>query len=244
MRVPRGNILAPGNTFHKIWRCHDRQYLLQNHSEKHAYLKSVHDDYQKKCSRDDFVIYSYNMMSNHGHESSEIIDNLKAFSDHMRRSHGIFGLMYNRRHDRIGKVAHGRPKTLRVQDDEQMKTLMFYIDCNPVRAGIIKNPTDIRWKDFSSCRFYCFGEKNSYSDMLTLPKWYKKLGKTARQRQRKYRSMLDKYLVKKGMKRDPTMSSGHFIGGELWVSEMRKKLSAALKKKSKKPSGSDPPDSD
>jgi hypothetical protein len=40
------------------------------------------------------------------------------------------------------------------------------------------------------------------------------------------------------------MSSGHFIGGELWLQEMRKKLSAALKKKSKKPSGSDPPDSD
>jgi hypothetical protein len=80
--------------------------------------------------------------------------------------------------------------------------------------------------------------------MLTVPEWYKKLGKTAGQRQRKYRSMLDKYLVKHGMKRDPTMSSGHFIGGELWVGEMRKKLSAALKKKAKKPSGSDPPDSD
>ena len=71
--------------------------------------------------------------------------------------------------------------------------------------------------------------------MLTVPKWYLKLGKTAGQRQRKYRSMLDKYLVKHGMKRDPTMSSGHFIGGDLWVDEMRKKLSAALKKKTKKP---------
>jgi hypothetical protein len=49
--------------------------------------------------------------------------------------------------------------------------------------------------------------------------------------------------VKKGMKRDPKMSWGHFIGGELWVDEMRKKLSAALKKKSADTSGSDPPES-
>ena len=244
MRVPRKKILAPGDAFHKIWRCHDRQFLLQDHSEKHAFLKSLHDDYIKKCSRDDFVIYSYNIMSNHAHESDEIVGDLKAFSDHMRRAHGIFGLLFNKRHKRIGKVAHGRPKTPRVQNDERLMRLMFYIDCNPVRAGIIKNPTDIRWKDFSSCRYFCFGEKNSYSDMLTPPKWYIKLGKTAAARRRKYRSMLDRYLVDNGMKRDPKMSSGHFIGGELWLIEMRKKLSAALKKKSTKPSGSDPPNSD
>jgi REP element-mobilizing transposase RayT len=243
MRVPRNEILAKGNTFHKIWRCHDRQWLLQSHGEKHAFLKSIYDDYKNNCSRDDFVIYGYTMMSNHGHEANGITGKVKSFSDHMRRAHGFFGQMYNKRHDRLGKVAHGRPKTLRVQDDDRLKELMFYIDCNPVRAKIIKHPTDIRWKEFSSCRFYCYGERNSYSEMLTVPEWYKKLGKNSKQRQRKYRSMLDKYLVKKGMKRDPKMSWGHFIGGELWVNEERKRLSAALKKKSKDSSGSDPPDS-
>jgi putative transposase len=243
MRVPRGEILGKGDAFHKIWRCHDRKWLLRNHSEKHAYLKSIYDDYKQKCSKDDFVIYSYNMMSNHGHEACKITGKVKVFSDHMRRSHGLFGMMYNRRHDRIGKVAHSRPKTLKVQDDDQLKTLMFYIDCNPVRAGIVKHPTNVLWKEFSSCRYYCYGEKNSYSEMLTEPEWYLKLGKTPRQRQRKYRSKLDKYLVEQGMKRDPAMSWGHFIGGELWVSEMRKKLSEALKKKTQDTSGSDPPES-
>jgi putative transposase len=242
MRVPRSEILGKGNAFHKIWRCHDRKWLLKKHSEKHAYLKSLHDDYMKKCSRDDFVIHGYVMMSNHAHEADAITGNVRAFSNHMRRAHGFFGQMYNKRNDRLGKVAHSRPKTPRVQNDEELKETMFYIDCNPVRAGIVKHPTDIRWKEFSSCRFYCYGEKNSYSDMLTAPEWYLKLGKNGRQRQRKYRSMLDKYLVKKGMKRDPRMSYGYFIGGELWVDEQRKKLSKALKKKSQSSSGSDPPD--
>ena len=94
----------------------------------------------------------------------------------------------------------------------------------------------------SSCRFYCFGQKNSYDDMLTIPNWYIKLGKTARARQKKYRSKLDKYLVKYGMKRDPKMGSGHFIGGDLWKDEMRKQLATLLKKKKEDQSSTDPPD--
>ena len=242
MRVPRKHLLEKGSPFHKIWRCHNREFLLQSHAEKHAYLKSIHDDYKKKCSTDDFVIYSYNVMSNHVHESDEIrSDDSRPFSEHMRRAHGRFGLSFNRRHNRLGKVAHDRPKTLQVQDCDRLKNLMFYIDCNPVRAGLISHPADILWKEFSSCRYYCYGEKNSYSDMLSEPDWYLELGPTARARQRRYRSMLDKHLVRLGLKRDPKMGSGFFIGGQLWVEAMRKKLAKVLK--NKRPAGSDPPDS-
>jgi putative transposase len=180
-------------------------------------------------------------MANHAHEASEIRGDSKAFSEHMRRAHGRFGLGFNKRHRRLGKVAHDRPKTLALQDDDRLKNLMFYIDCNPVRAGIISHPTDIRWKEFSSCRFYCYGEHNSYTDMLTLPDWYLELGDTAEKRQRRYRSMLDKYLIELGMKRDPKNASGLFIGGQLWMLQMRKNLARMLR--SRKASGSDPPDS-
>lgn len=213
---------------------------MQSHAEKHAYLKSIHDDYMKRCSKDDFEIYAYSVMSTHAHEVNKLKKAIRAFSEHMRRAHGKFGLRFNKRHNRLGKVAHDRPKTLQVQDDDRLKNLMFYIDCNPVRAGIISHPTDIRFKEFSSCRFYCYGEKNSYTDMLTMPEWYKKLGNTARKRQHKYRSMLDKYLVERGLKRDPKMGSGYSIGGELWVEEMRKRIWRLIEEK--KRTGSDPPD--
>ena len=239
MRIPRKYIIEPFRPFHKIWRCHNREFLLQSHAEKHAYLKSIYDDYMKNCSKQDFLIYAYNIMSNHAHELDEVRGDIKAFSEHMRRAHGYFGLGFNRRHNRLGKVAHDRPKTPSVQDDERLKNLMFYIDCNPVRVGLISHPTDIRWKDFSTCRFFSYGEKNAYSDMVTIPDWYMKLGSNARIRQRKYRSMLDKYLIEYGMKKDPKMGSGYFIGGELWVEEMRKKLAKLLEKRKK--GGNDPP---
>ena len=71
----------------------------------------------------------------------------------------------------------------------------------------------------------------------------KQRSKTGRgKRQSKYRSMLDRYMVKHGLKRDPKMGSGLFIGGELWVEEMRRRLAKLLK--NDESSGLDPPGPD
>ena len=106
---------------------------------------------------------------------------------------------------------------------------IFYTDCNPVRAGLIPHPTDVLWKGLSSCRFYAYGEQNEFSSMLTLPAWYLGLGETAEQRQSLYRALLEQYLVEQGMKRDPRMGSGHFIGEESWVERRREELWRWLK---------------
>jgi putative transposase len=231
MRIPRKLIVFPDSSIHKIWRCHNREFLLQNHTDKLAYLQAIHDDFTKRCSPDDFAIQAYCIMSNHAHEKDKIKQDLQVFSRHMQRAHGLFGLHYNQRHKRLGKVAHDRPKTLIIQNDDEDMRCTFYIDCNPVRAGLIKHPTDVRWKDFSSCRYYALGKKNRFDDMIEFPDWYLRLGKTAKQRQRKYRSLLDKYLVEEGMKRDPRVTRGYFLGGELWALEMRRKLGEALEKR-------------
>jgi len=238
MRVPRKYVLAEGVAFHKIWRCHNREFLLQGHRDKHAYLGFVSDDYRKKRCRRQFVIHAYVVMSNHVHEAGRLNGDVGQFSAHMRRAHGRFGLDFNKRHSRLGKVAHDRPKTLALENGEELKQLMFYIDCNPVRAGLARHPTDVRFKYFSSCRYYCFGEKNPYSDMLTVPQWYLELGSTPEQRQKKYRSMLDRYMIEKGLKRDPRMGAGYFIGRIAWVQKKRRKITSKLRSQK---SGADPP---
>jgi putative transposase len=158
----------------------------------------------------------------------------------MRRAHGRFGLRYNKRHDRLGKVAHDRPKTIRIQDERAESRVMLYLDCNPVRAGVVKKPTDIRLKNTSSCRYYAYGESSKFSDMLTPPEWYLKLGATPAQRQHKYRALLDKYLIENGLKRDPTISTGYFLGESQWVDEMRELLKTKTQKTTGSPSAREP----
>jgi len=224
MRVPRKYVLGSNTAFHKIWRAHNREFLMQSHEEKRSYLHFVKDDYLQEGHKSGLVFYAYCVMSNHVHETGKIGPELEPFSNHMRRAHGRFGLSYNKRHDRLGPVAHDRPKTKQIQDDEALMRCMFYSDCNPVRAGLIKNPTDVRWKGLSSCRYYARGEKNEFTAVLTLPDWYLRLGKNDKQRQHKYCSLLNKYLEDAGLKRDPKMSRGYFLGGELWISEMSSQL--------------------
>ena len=229
MRIPRNAILSPHSIFHKMWRTHNKAYLLQPHAEKRSYLACIQEDQRQRCRAEDFVLHGYCIMSNHAHETGQLGDLLKPFSDHMRRAHGRFGLEFNQRNERQGAVAYDRPKTRMVQDQQALRRCMFYSDCNPVRAGLIPHPTDIRWKGLSSCRFYAYGEKNDFSAMLTVPAWYLALGETPEQRQSRYRALLDQYLVEQGKKRDPRLGSGHFDGEESWVEGKRGELSQWLK---------------
>ena len=229
MRISRRAILLPNTIFHKMWRTHNKEFLLQPHQEKREYLFCVKQDIQKRCAPKDFVLHSYCLMSNHVHETGELMGEIGSLSEHMRRAHGRFGQGFNKRHQRKGAVAYDRPKTTHVENQKALMKCMFYVDCNPVRAGLISHPTDSRWMSLSSCRFYAYGEQNDFTAMLTLPGWYLELGSTPEQRQSSYRSLLDQYLVECGMKHDPKMGSGHFNGEEEWVEKKREELSRWLK---------------
>ncbi|MBW2700643.1 MAG: hypothetical protein JRF33_07460, partial [Deltaproteobacteria bacterium] len=179
---------------------------------------------------------------NHGHLNGQIGEESTQLSDHMRRAHSRFGMGYNKRHKRIGKVAHDRPKIKSSQEEAYAMQVMLYDHFNPVRAKLIPNPTHIKWRLFSTARYMAFGEKNEFTCMITLPQWYMRLGKTDKQRQRKYRQMLDQFMIDKGFKPDPKKTRGHFIGGDLWVEAMRNQLRDLMRKKKKGSSDDDPPD--
>jgi REP element-mobilizing transposase RayT len=231
-----------------MWRAHNREYLLSDHQDKLRYLRAVRDDYVNNCKPQQFAINGFTMMTNHAHVTGSLGNDHKPLSDHMRRAHSRFGMVFNRLHKRLGKVAHDRPKIKCSQDEEYSIEVLLYDLFNPVRAKIIPTPTHVKWRLFSTARYMAFGEKNEFTCMITLPNWYMRLGKTAAQRQRKFRQMLDRYAVEKGLKRDPKKAQGNFVGSDKWVEAMKSVVSEWLrerreKNKQKVASGTDPPDS-
>jgi hypothetical protein len=68
---------------------------------------------------------------------------------------------------------------------------MLYADANPVRAKMVSHPSKYRW---SSYRFYAYGETSEFTEALDVPEAYLALGKTPKDRQRAYRSLMDAYL--------------------------------------------------
>jgi hypothetical protein len=55
---------------------------------------------------------------------------------------------HNRAHKRSGHLWEDRFKSVIVEDGVAAKTMAAYIDLNPVRAGMVKNPEDYRWNSY------------------------------------------------------------------------------------------------
>ena len=59
-----------------------------------------------------------------------------------------FTQWFNRAHSRSGRLWEDRFKSVIVEDGEAAKTISAYIDLNPVRAGMVKDPADYRWSSY------------------------------------------------------------------------------------------------
>ena len=55
---------------------------------------------------------------------------------------------HNRIHQRTGRLWEDRFKSVIVEDGVACKTMAVYVDLNPVRAGMVKEPADYRWSSY------------------------------------------------------------------------------------------------
>jgi hypothetical protein len=59
-----------------------------------------------------------------------------------------FTQWFNRAHVRTGTLWEDRFKSLIVEDGVAARTISAYIDLNPVRVGMLKDPADYRWSSY------------------------------------------------------------------------------------------------
>lgn len=59
-----------------------------------------------------------------------------------------FTQWFNRTHSRSGRLWEDRFKSVIVEDGVAAKTIAAYIDLNPVRAGMVKDPAGYRWSSY------------------------------------------------------------------------------------------------
>lgn len=90
----------------------------------------------------DWAMLAYGLMSSHTHLASQVgADPLSQFC---KRLHSPLAWWLNRRQNRLGPVFAERPKTVEVEP-ESVSRLIAYIHNNPVRAGVVEDPSDSDW---------------------------------------------------------------------------------------------------
>jgi len=221
-RIPRSLILEEDYQTHKIWRSHNKEWNISTPDEKLAYMDILNELIVKQKNELNVI----GLMSNHTHELYKIIEKIK-FSDLMRDHHSRYGVFYNKKFKRIGKVAYDRPRTCLIEDNEYSMRATFYIHANPVRAGITKNAADYKW---TTHKLYAFGKREPYMKNVVFPDWYMSLGDTWEKRRAKYRRLFDQYLLENGLIKQDFLWK-KFYGSILWTINNNKRISQWLKKK-------------
>jgi len=145
-RMPRPlRFILPGHTLHVIQRGNNRTPCFADDEDRERYLASLrHASDRARCA-----IHAYVLMPNHSHLLVTAAD---AFAPaRMMQTLGRKYVRYfNERHGRTGTLWEGRYRCGLIDSERYFLRCSRYIEMNPVRAGIVKEPGAYRWSSFRS----------------------------------------------------------------------------------------------
>ena len=180
-RLPR--ISPVGIPVHVIQRGNNRQACFVAEEDYRAYSGWL-KEYAKKYRVE---IHAWVMMTNHVHllctprQEGGISQMMQSLG---RRYVQYFNFEYRR----SGTLWEGRFKSCLVQYERYLLEVYRYIELNPVRAEMVKDPGEYRWSS------YQINGQDNTSDLCTPHQEYLSLGEDASERQRNYREFFNHHV--------------------------------------------------
>ncbi len=159
--MPRiARVVVPQYPHHITQRGTNRSEIFID-TDDHLYFLTLLDKWTKKTQSE---LWAYCLMNNHFHlliapGSSEGLG---------RCLHGVtflYAQHFNTKYNRSGRLWQNRYFSCPVDKDEYLWAVVKYIEMNPVRAQIVKNPEEWRW---SSAQEHIHGRTDN---TITLHKW-------------------------------------------------------------------------
>lgn len=95
---------------------------------------------------------------------------------------------FNYSYARSGTLFEGRFRSSLVQEERYFLTCLRYIELNPVRAGLVRDPGDYKWSSF---RAHAFGTP---ANLWTPNESYLSLGSSSATRQKAWRALVGEVL--------------------------------------------------
>ena len=173
-----GRYFLPDQPLHVIQRGIDRRAVFfrpDDYARYRDWLIAAAEEYG-------LAVHAYVFMTNHVH-----LLVTPAHAQSLPRTMQSLGRRYvrhiNGRAKRTGTMWEGRYRAAPIDSDAYFLACCRYIELNPVRARMVAHPRDYLW---SSYRAHADGAKDALVSDHPL---YRRLGRTAAERQRAYRSL-------------------------------------------------------
>jgi putative transposase len=173
----------PGLSVHVIHRGNNRTAIFCDDTDCETFLIW----FERAMARHDIPVHVLTLMTTHYH-AIVTPPSAAALPNAMRRLGTQYASYYNRKYDRIGTLWAGRYRGIPIGDEDYFLTCFRYIEMNPVRAQMVRDPADYRW---STYRVHACLES---WDWLTEHAVYTALGETAAERQAAYRALCSQPL--------------------------------------------------
>ena len=176
-------IQEAGFVHHIISRGNDRQEIFLSKDDYKTYLLFL-EDARKEYPLN---VYNYILMPNHLHLLVEPRRE-GSLSKVMEIVSKAYAKYFNKKYERVGHVFQGRFKSFLIHDDRYFFACSRYIDLNPVKANMVKDPKDYGWSGYSTL---AHGKKSLIH--LDGHDLYQGLGASLTERQISYRALVNNH---------------------------------------------------
>ena len=180
-RRPRINLA--GYPQHVVQRGHNREACFFADEDYLFYLHWLREG-AKKYTCD---IHAYALMTNHVHLllTAHRPDAISRLMQSLGRRYAQY---VNRVYGRSGSVWEGRFKASLIQAEEYLLTCMRYIELNPVRVDMVRDPGEYRWTT------YLWHGLGACNELITDHPLYTALGPDEAVRRAAYRALFRAHL--------------------------------------------------
>jgi putative transposase len=202
VRMPRApRVVAPGGTIHVVSRCNNREFHVTTEDDFHVLL----DHLRAMVRTYEVVVYAYTLMANHVHLLLQA-SKTDALGRPLRWFLTQTAKAFHKARGRHGHFWERRYHACLVEDELYALAALRYLDWNPVRAGLVPEPSIYPW---SSCAAYAFGSPNP---VISCHPSYLALSPYPAVRQRHYRTLLAPSDTPEADAHDPRWSRQAAVG--------------------------------
>ena len=175
---------AEGQPQHLIQRGNNREPIFSADEDYLFYTECL----QEAAERHRCAIHAYALMTNHTHllATPETQSSLPKMMQSIGRRYVQY---FNYTYSRTGTLWEGRYKATVVDSEAYLLTCMRYIELNPVRAGMVEEPSDYRWSS------YGVNALGKHDRLCTPHSLYKRIGRSAEERQAGYTAYRHKLRI-------------------------------------------------
>lgn len=143
--MPRTARIAPRDyVYHVLTRGNNRQNIFKDEED---FLKFI-EILKKYKEKYQFKLYHYVLMSNHVHLVIEATEKGGELSQIMKGINLSYAQHFKIKYKYIGHFWQDRFKSILISKDEYLLACGSYVELNPVRARMVKDPKEYQWSSY------------------------------------------------------------------------------------------------